>query len=106
MVDGARAGDAHRVDIARVDHFRGFAACWEIPGGDKTAERGQWVEAPGKELFTAIRKTLGDLPIIAEDLGVITPDVEALRENFSFPVCGFFSLVSAATGRNQSSAQL
>jgi 4-alpha-glucanotransferase len=73
------------VDIARVDHFRGFAACWEIPGGDKTAERGQWVEAPGKDLFTEIRKTLGELPIIAEDLGVITPDVIALREEFGFP---------------------
>ena len=73
------------VDIARVDHFRGFAACWEIPGGDKTAERGQWVEAPGRELFTAIRNTLGELPIIAEDLGVITPDVIALREGFGFP---------------------
>jgi 4-alpha-glucanotransferase len=73
------------VDIARVDHFRGFAACWEIPGGDKTAERGQWVEAPGKELFTAIRKTLGQLPIIAEDLGVITPDVVELRDGFGFP---------------------
>ena len=73
------------VDVARVDHFRGFAACWEIPGGDKTAERGQWVEAPGRELFTAIRKTLGQLPIIAEDLGVITPDVVALRDDFGFP---------------------
>ena len=73
------------VDIARVDHFRGFAACWEIPGGDKTAERGRWVEAPGRELFTAIKKTLGELPIIAEDLGVITPDVVALREEFGFP---------------------
>jgi 4-alpha-glucanotransferase len=73
------------VDIARVDHFRGFAACWEIPGGDKTAERGQWVEAPGRELFTAIRKTLGQVPIIAEDLGVITPDVVALRDEFGFP---------------------
>jgi 4-alpha-glucanotransferase len=73
------------VDIARVDHFRGFAACWEIPGGDKTAERGQWVEAPGRELFIRIRKALGELPIIAEDLGVITPDVVALREDFGFP---------------------
>ena len=73
------------VDIVRVDHFRGFAACWEIPGGDKTAERGQWVEAPGKELFTVIRKALGELPIIAEDLGVITPDVVALRDGFGFP---------------------
>src|SRR5437762_719068 len=73
------------VDIARIDHFRGFAACWEIPGGDKTAERGRWVEAPGRELFTAIRKALGKLPIIAEDLGVITPDVEKLRDDFGFP---------------------
>jgi 4-alpha-glucanotransferase len=73
------------VDIARVDHFRGFAACWEIPGGDLTAERGQWVEAPGSELFMTVRKTLGELPIIAEDLGVITPDVVALREEFGFP---------------------
>jgi 4-alpha-glucanotransferase len=73
------------VDIVRVDHFRGFAACWEIPGGDKTAEHGRWVEAPGRELFTAIRKALGELPIIAEDLGVITPDVVALRDAFGFP---------------------
>ena len=73
------------VDFARIDHFRGFAACWEIPGGDKTAERGRWVEAPGRELFTAIRQALGEVPIIAEDLGVITPDVERLREDFGFP---------------------
>ena len=73
------------VDIARIDHFRGFAACWEIPGGDKTAERGRWVEAPGRELFTAIRSALGEIPIIAEDLGVITPDVEKLRDDFGFP---------------------
>jgi 4-alpha-glucanotransferase len=73
------------VDIVRVDHFRGFAACWEIPGGDLTAERGKWVEAPGKELFTAIEEALGHLPIIAEDLGVITPDVVALRDAFGFP---------------------
>lgn len=72
-------------DIARIDHFRGFAACWEIPGGDKTAERGRWVDAPGNELFTAIRNALGMVPIIAEDLGVITPDVEALRDGFGFP---------------------
>jgi 4-alpha-glucanotransferase len=73
------------VDIARIDHFRGFAACWEIPGGDTTAERGRWVEAPGRELFIAIRNELGELPIIAEDLGVITPDVEKLRDDFGFP---------------------
>jgi len=73
------------VDIARVDHFRGFAACWEIPAGDKTAERGSWVETPGRELFTSIRAALGELPIIAEDLGVITDDVVALREELGFP---------------------
>ena len=73
------------VDVLRIDHFRGFAACWEVPGGDKTAERGQWVEVPGRELFTVLRKTLGELAIIAEDLGVITPDVEALRDDFGFP---------------------
>ncbi|MDT4965425.1 MAG: 4-alpha-glucanotransferase [Acidobacteriota bacterium] len=72
-------------DIVRVDHFRGFAASWEIPGGDKTAERGSWVNVPGRELFTAIKDALGDLPIIAEDLGVITPDVEALRDDFDLP---------------------
>ena len=74
------------VDIVRIDHFRGFAASWEIPGGDLTAERGRWVNAPGRDLFTAIRRALGDnLPILAEDLGVITPDVEALRDDFNFP---------------------
>ena len=72
-------------DIVRIDHFRGFAASWEIPGGDKTAERGAWVNVPGRELFTAIKSALGDLPIIAEDLGVITPDVEALRDDFGLP---------------------
>jgi 4-alpha-glucanotransferase len=73
------------LDIARIDHFRGFAACWEIPGGDTTAERGKWMEAPGRELFTAVKSELGELPIIAEDLGVITPDVEQLRDDFGFP---------------------
>jgi 4-alpha-glucanotransferase len=72
-------------DVVRIDHFRGFAASWEIPGGDKTAERGRWVEAPGRQLFATIREVLGELPIIAEDLGVITPDVEKLRDDFGFP---------------------
>jgi len=72
-------------DVVRVDHFRGFAACWEIPAGDKTAERGAWVEAPGEELFTSVKHALGELDVIAEDLGVITPDVEKLRDDFGFP---------------------
>lgn len=73
------------VDLVRVDHFRGFAACWEVPGGAETAVRGSWVNAPGREIFQTIREELGELPIIAEDLGVITPDVEALRDDFAFP---------------------
>ena len=72
-------------DIVRLDHFRGFAACWEIPAGEQTAEHGEWVEAPGVELFGAIKGALGDLPIFAEDLGVITPDVETLRDQLGFP---------------------
>ncbi|MEZ5306646.1 MAG: 4-alpha-glucanotransferase [Pyrinomonadaceae bacterium] len=73
------------VDIVRIDHFRGFAASWEVPGGDKTAENGRWVDVPGARLFHALRSELGDLPVIAEDLGVITPDVERLRDGFGFP---------------------
>lgn len=72
-------------DFVRVDHFRGFAACWEVPAADLTAQNGKWVDTPGRELFAALKKTLGDLPIIAENLGVITPDVESLREEFGFP---------------------
>jgi len=73
------------VDIVRVDHFRGFAASWEVPGDDKTAENGRWVDVPGKELFETLEAALGELPVIAEDLGVITPDVEELRDGFGFP---------------------
>ncbi len=88
-------------DIVRVDHFRGFAASWEIPGGDKTAERGRWVEVPGRELFTAIRNALGDLPIIAEDLGVITPDVEALRDDFGLPGMRILQFAFGGDTKNQ-----
>jgi 4-alpha-glucanotransferase len=73
------------VDVVRVDHFRGFAAAWEVPGTDKTAEHGRWVDVPGKELFATLRQHLGELPVIAEDLGVITPDVEELRDGNGFP---------------------
>lgn len=88
------------VDVVRIDHFRGFAACWEIPGGDTTAERGRWVEAPGRELFTAIRNALGELPIIAEDLGVITPDVEKLRDDFGFPGMRILQFAFSGDTRN------
>ncbi|MBA3767005.1 MAG: 4-alpha-glucanotransferase [Acidobacteria bacterium] len=95
------AATLQTVDIVRIDHFRGFAACWEIPGGDKTAERGRWVEAPGRELFTAIRQGLGELPIIAEDLGVITPDVEALRDDFGFPGMRILQFAFGGDTKNQ-----
>ena len=72
-------------DIIRIDHFRGFEAYWEIPAKEKTARTGRWVKAPGEDLFTAIKNELGTLPIIAEDLGVVTPEVTALREKFGFP---------------------
>ena len=73
------------VDIARIDHFRGFVAHWEIPAEEPTAIHGRWVGGPGAALFDAIQRELGALPIIAEDLGVITPDVDALRRAYGFP---------------------
>jgi len=74
------------VDVVRLDHFRGFAACWEVPANHETAEHGTWIEAPGRALFRAMTDTLGgDLPIIAEDLGTITTDVHELRDEFGFP---------------------
>lgn len=73
------------VDIVRIDHFRGFAASWEVPGKDETAEHGEWVEVPGGELFYELFREFGEIPVIAEDLGVITEDVESLRDRFGFP---------------------
>jgi 4-alpha-glucanotransferase len=73
------------VDIIRIDHFRGFAGYWEVPGTAKTAEIGRWVPGPGKDFFQSIHQSLGDLPFIAEDLGVITPDVEDMRDSFNLP---------------------
>ena len=73
------------VDIVRIDHFRGFEAYWEVPGGESTAINGRWVKGPDAELFDVLKQKLGDLPIIAEDLGIITPEVDALREHCGFP---------------------
>jgi len=73
------------VDVVRIDHFRGFAGYWEIPASEPTAEKGQWLPGPGAALFDAIGAALGDVAIIAEDLGEVTPDVEALRRRFAFP---------------------
>ena len=72
-------------DRVRLDHFRGFEACWEIPASEPTAQRGRWVPGPGAALFQALRRELGALPLVAENLGVITPEVEALRRGFGLP---------------------
>ena len=83
-IDRVRALLAH-VDAIRLDHFRGFAAAWHVPGGAPTAQSGQWVEGPGTRFFEAVRNELGQLPFIVEDLGIITPDVQALRDQFRLP---------------------
>jgi 4-alpha-glucanotransferase len=72
-------------DIVRLDHFRGFEAYWAIPAEEKTAIKGEWVKAPGLELFHALEAALGPLPLVAEDLGLITPEVEALRKELGMP---------------------
>jgi 4-alpha-glucanotransferase len=74
-----------QVDRIRLDHFRGFEASWEVPGGETTAINGRWVKGPGAALFEAMEAALGPLPFVAENLGVITPEVEALRERFTLP---------------------
>ena len=72
-------------DIIRLDHFRGFQQYWEIPNSEPTAVHGRWVDGPGEDLFLVLREKLGDLPFIAEDLGIITPDVYALRDRMQMP---------------------
>ncbi len=72
-------------DFMRVDHFRGFAAYWSVPAGETTAINGEWVESPGRELFTVLSRRFGSMPLIAEDLGVITADVRELKQMFAFP---------------------
>jgi len=73
------------VDIIRIDHFRGFEGFWAVPKGQDTAMKGKWLKAPGQEFFEILLQDLGELPVLAEDLGVITPEVEALRDRFAFP---------------------
>jgi 4-alpha-glucanotransferase len=73
------------VDIIRIDHFRGFDAFWKVPGDAETAETGEWIKGPGEKFFNTVNKHLGKLPIIAEDLGLITKSVEELRDQFNFP---------------------
>lgn len=73
------------VDVTRIDHFRGFEAYWAVKRGQETAIEGEWIKAPGTALLDLINEKFGNLPIIAEDLGVITPEVEALRDRYEFP---------------------
>lgn len=78
-------GSLRPFDLLRLDHFRGFEAYWEVPAGEPNAVKGRWVKGPGAELFQALQAELGELPLVAENLGVITPEVEALRHQFGFP---------------------
>jgi len=75
----------HQVNIVRVDHFRGFEAYWAVPAGEETAINGDWEKAPGEKLFSTLLEEIGELPIIAEDLGLITKEVKNLRDKFNFP---------------------
>ncbi|MBI1808582.1 MAG: 4-alpha-glucanotransferase [Gemmatimonadetes bacterium] len=86
-------------DMVRIDHFRGFEAYWEVPGADTTAVNGRWVKGPGAALFDAITAALGSLPIVAENLGVITPEVEALREQFGYPGMSILQFAFGADGQ-------
>jgi 4-alpha-glucanotransferase len=76
---------AELFDLVRIDHFIGFRQAYEVPGGAKDARRGRWVRSPGEELLVAVRDALGGLPLIAEDLGAVTPEVHALRDRFGLP---------------------
>ncbi|NEP18086.1 MAG: 4-alpha-glucanotransferase [Leptolyngbya sp. SIO4C1] len=88
------------VDLIRIDHFRGFQAYWAVPQGENTAIHGQWIEAPGEALFQTIESELGQLPFLAEDLGTITPDVEALRDRFDFPGMKILQFAFGSDHRN------
>jgi len=88
------------VDILRLDHFRGFAAYWQIPAGEPPAVNGKWMTGPGIPLFEVLKSALGDLPIVAEDLGHITPDVEELRDRFAFPGMNILQFAFASDAGN------
>lgn len=88
------------VDIVRVDHFRGFEAYWAIPEEEETAVKGQWILGPGATLFLTLQEKLGELPVIAEDLGVITPEVDALRLQFGFPGMKVLQFAFGGDARN------
>jgi 4-alpha-glucanotransferase len=87
-------------DIVRIDHFRGLEAAWEIPASEKTAIHGEWVKAPGKALLNAIQKNFGDIPLVAEDLGEITEEVDQLRMDFKLPSMKILHFAFGDTAEN------
>jgi 4-alpha-glucanotransferase len=89
-----------RVDVLRIDHFRALAAHWAVPAGAPDARGGEWRHTPGEELLRLLMDELGDLPIVAEDLGVITPDVEALRKGFGLPGMRVLQFAFSGEGDN------
>jgi len=91
------------VDIVRIDHFRGFEAFWRIPAGETNGMKGEWIKAPGEEFFEKLGNTLGNIPVLAEDLGIITPEVEELRDRFNFPG---MRILMFAFGENAQNAYL
>jgi 4-alpha-glucanotransferase len=92
-----------QVDVIRIDHFRGFAAAWTVPAGDETAAGGRWERGPGRAFFDALRAALGEVPIIVEDLGLITADVVALRDELDLPG---MNVLQFAFGDNPDNAYL
>lgn len=89
-----------RVDVLRIDHFRALAAHWAVPAGAPNARNGEWRRTPGEELMRVLQRELGELPIVAEDLGVITEDVEALRREFKMPGMRVLQFAFGGTGDN------
>jgi 4-alpha-glucanotransferase len=90
-----------QADVFRIDHFRGFARYWEIDADSPTAEHGRWRNGPGRKLFDAIAQSLGPLPIVAEDLGFITPDVHALRDALGYPGMKVLQFAFGGDGRHE-----
>jgi len=98
----ARVASALRcADAVRLDHFIGFVRNWEVPGDEATAENGRWRNVPGRELFNTLKRRLGKMAIVAEDLGSITPEVEALRDLFGFPGMKILQYAFGGDARNR-----
>jgi len=86
-------------DLVRIDHFIGFTRCWAVPASETTASHGRWIAGPGAAMAVAVRQELGRLPVIAEDLGLLTPEAEALRDRFELPGMEVLQFALALTMR-------